>query len=286
MSKIDVLGYHRPETLSQALTLLKTLDAPTYLVAGGTDFVPRMRRPNASARMVVDLGAIRQQLNQIELREDGLHIGSMVTHTQLCEHPLVQENASVLVQACHTVGSRQIRNRGTLGGNIGNASPAGDSMPALLALDAKVTIRSEDASRTVPLPEILVGPSKIALSKDEIITDFLIPEDRLGNRGWYKKMSNRNALTISLVSAAIAVESDGAVHLAFGSVAPVPIRFAEIERRYLQHQDPEELISDIGAAVTPISDVRASAEYRKEMAMNLVREGLYSMGILVCGAEV
>lgn len=286
MSKIPVLDYLRPASLREALELLDRQDKPVYLVAGGTDFIPRMRRPNTPARVAVDITALRGALSDISLQPDGLHIGAMATHTQISESPLVQQQASVLAQACRTVGSRQIRNRATIGGNIGNASPAGDSMPALLTLDAVLTLRSVRGERKLPLQQVVTGPSRTALEHGEMITELLIPAARLGNAGWYKKMSNRNALTISLVSAAIAKEPDGALHLAFGSVAPVPIRFAEAEAHYLSHRDPEALIAEIGTLVKPISDVRASAEYRRQMAMNLVREGLYELGVLPAGKEV
>ena len=211
MHRVPVLDYLHPACLSEALEQLASLEQPAYLVAGGTDFIPRMRRPNMPARVAVDIGELRGELNAIVLQPDGLHIGAMATHTEISESPLVQRHASVLAQACRTVGSRQIRNRATIGGNIGNASPAGDSMPALLALKAVLTLRSVSGVRHLPLQQVVTGPSRTALEPNELITDILIPAGRLDNAGWYKKMSNRNALTISLVSAAIALEPDGIV---------------------------------------------------------------------------
>jgi len=285
MSKVNIVNYYRPLTLTAALDFLNEQQEPAFLAAGGTDIIPRMRRPNMIPRNVIDISALSHELGNIELQDDGLYIGSMATHTQICSSPLIKKYVPVLAQACQTIGSRQIRNRATIGGNIANASPAGDSMPALLTMDAVIYLQTKNSSRTAKLSEIIKGPSKTDIAYNELITGIRIPRCRLGDTGWYKKMSNRNAMTISLVSAAIAEEKSGMLHLAFGSVAPVPIQFPEIEQRYMENKDIGQLISDIGNAVHPISDVRASAQYRKEITMNLVREGLYSLGILSCRTE-
>jgi len=285
MSSIQTNDYFRPNNMDETLHVLAGLETPAFLVAGATDFIPRMKRPNAQAATVVDLFCLRKQLSQVDLDKQGLHIGSMITHTELQHHPLIKKHVPILAEAVSVIGSLQIRNRGTLGGNIGNASPAGDALPALLVLNASVVLISKKGERQISLAEFILGPSKTAIGTDELITEIFIPAESLGLKGWFKKIGNRSALIISLVSMAMCVEQDGKVRIAFGSVAPYPIRLFTVEEIFARNRDVDELIKAVKQSVKPISDVRASAEYRREMAGNLVYRGLSALGEIESGRE-
>lgn len=278
MNGIPSNGYERPANLAQALTFLAENGEARWLAAGATDIIPLSRREDARPRRVVDLTRLREELGEIWAEPGGMRIGAMTPLSTLAAHPLVAQQAEVLALAVATIGSRQIRNRATLAGNICNASPAGDSMPALLVLDAGVVLQSARGKRTLPLHAFLLGPGKTALESDEMMTEVFLPQDALGLPGWFRKMGNRNALTISLASCAMCIDRAGKVRMAFGSVAPVPVRLAEAEEAYGASRDAPSLRRQIIGAVRPITDIRASAGYRAEMAANLACEGLYELG--------
>jgi len=270
-----------PKTLPDALNILHDRKDQVRILAGGTDVIPRLKDEAIHPKLLMDLTKLKADLCQINVDNGFLRIGSLVTHTQICQSDIINNTLPVLAQACRMVGSWQIRNRGTIGGNIANASPAGDTLPVLLALDAIVKIVGKDKSREMSLDDFFLGPGKVALESDEIISEILIPYQS-GIKGIYKKLGVRNAMNIAIASVAVIIKNGGEKKIAFGAVAPRPIRAYEVEKILNQNQRPlwEEVKTVIFNSVQPISDVRASADYRKEMATNLTYMCLAELGVL------
>ena len=270
-------GYARPTRTDQALALLAR-DGQTIL-AGGTDFYPS-HVGIAPRDDVVDITALTD-LQGIEEREKDWRFGAATTWTEVIEAKL-PPLFDGLKLAAREVGGMQIQNAGTLAGNLCNASPAADGVPALLALDAIVEIAAADARRTLPLDQFVLGPRKTALRKGELVTSVLVPRPAHPARSDFLKLGARKYLVISMamVSCVLEVE-DGVVRsarVAVGSCSPVAARLPELERalagkpldrNLAAHAQPEHL-----ARLSPIDDVRASASYRKEAALTLIRRSL------------
>jgi CO/xanthine dehydrogenase FAD-binding subunit len=268
-----------PRTLDEALEALQRLP-DAQLLAGGTDFVVEVnfghRRPPAvvGLRRVAELRGWRQ--------DDGeLVLGAGLTFTEI-ETQLAGE-LPALAAAARTVGSPQMRNAGTLGGNLGTASPAGDSLPVLAALDAKVVLASGAGDRTLPLAEFVTGVKRTALRPGEIIREVRVP--RLRGPQQFLKVGTRNAMVISIVCAAVVVDLDGrSVRCGLGSVAPTPLRAAEAEALIAGEIDwdgpraPAAAVARFGelaaAAASPITDHRGTADYRRRAVQVITTRAL------------
>jgi CO/xanthine dehydrogenase FAD-binding subunit len=257
-----------PRTLDEALEALQRMP-DAHLLAGGTDFVVEVnfghRRPPAvvGLRRVAELQGWRQ--------EDGeLVLGAGLTFTEI-ETQLAGE-LPALAAAARTVGSPQMRNAGTIGGNLGTASPAGDSLPVLAAMDARVVLASRDGERSLSLPEFVTGVKRTALRQGEIIREVRVP--RVRGPQQFLKVGTRNAMVISIACAALVVDLDGhTVRCGLGSVAPTPVRAAEAEAFIAGQIDwdgpraPAAAVARFGelvaAAASPITDHRSTADYRR-----------------------
>ena len=280
MTALD--NYVAPTSLEQAVEQLQELGEVTIL-AGGTDLMPQARAGRVKFRRT--LMNIRRipELRDIS-REDGeIRIGALVTISEMMAHPLVREHLPLLAQAGDHFASAQIRNAGTIGGNICNASPAGDTLVPLMVLGAHVELASKpDDSlfrRSMPLPEFFVGPGKTRLAPAELLTAVRVPIPSRGFVARFHKFGTRPALDISAISIGIGgVLRDGKfsqVRVAFGAVAPTPvIGSATQEALEGRSLDAATIAAAAKAAqdeVHPISDVRASAWYRKEMIHNMTK---------------
>ena len=270
-------GYARPTRTDQALALLAR--GGQTILAGGTDFYPS-RVGNTPREDVVDVTALAD-LQGIEEREKDWRFGAATTWTELIEAKL-PPLFDGLKLAAREVGGMQIQNAGTMAGNLCNASPAADGVPALLALDAVVEIAAADARRALPLDQFILGPRKTALRRGELVTSILVPKPAHPARSDFLKLGARKYLVISIAMVACVLEvEDGVVRSArvsVGSCSPVAVRLPELERalagkpldRNLASQArPEHLVR-----LSPIDDVRASAGYRKEAALTLIRRSL------------
>jgi CO/xanthine dehydrogenase FAD-binding subunit len=272
--------YLAPTTLDEALKALATGDAT--IVAGGTDVMPqsqagrfKLGRTLVNIRRVAGLqGAVKEG--------DEIRLGALTTISQLREDAFIAKTLPVLAEAADHFASAQIRNMGTLGGNIGNASPAGDTLVPLLVLDAVVELRSAKGMRRLRLDEFFTGPGKTKRRPDEMITNIFVPAPKPGFVARFAKFGTRPALDISAVSVGIAgLVKDGkisGVRVAYGAVAPTPVRGGAAEAALEgQTLDAATLAAAARAAqgeVKPISDQRASAWYRREMIHNLVKKVL------------
>jgi len=264
--------YYRAHSMAELLALLEQTGG--RVLGGGTDLLPRMRRAEGHAGSLVDSSGIAE-LRGIRLVGEQVRIGAGTTHADLAASPLIRTLAPGLAQAAAAVGSPQTRERGTLAGNLANASPAADSAPALLALQAEVGLRSRQGRRRVPLEQFLLGPGATCLAPAECIEEvcFRRPSGCWGVS--FHKVGRRNAMAISVVNGAAFLELDGqgrvaTARLALGSVGPRAVRCGHPEALLIGQVAERELFRRAGAAVqadiAPIADVRASAEYRRRAA--------------------
>ena len=277
-------SFVQPNFLSQALALRAE---GARLLAGGTDFWPaELTNPPARSpkTMVVDLGTIAA-LRGVDKAADGSwRIGATTTWSEVAAATLPPVFAG-LQAAAREVGGPQIQNRGTIAGNLCNASPAADGVPPLLALDARVELASTHATRLLPLSAFVLGPRRTALRADEIVTAIVIPPQTRETRSAFLKLGARRYLLISIVMTAAVVEiADGraaAARVAVGACSPVAVRLSALEAALAGMP-----IRDLGRVVSPahlgdlapIDDVRADAAYRRDAALVAVRRVLEQIG--------
>lgn len=272
-----------PRDLEEALLRLAERDPGVRVVAGGTDVMVEVQAGAFRGNGLLDLWKLRE-LRGIRKEGDILSIGAIETYTDLQGHPLVRANLPSLVAASATVGGIQIQNRGTLGGNLANASPAGDTLPVLLSLDAVVECASTRGLRRVGVRDFFVGYRKSALAPDEILTRVLVPVPE-GERLLFRKVGTRAAQAISKVVLSGAIRwrdrTIETIRLAAGSVAPVPMRLrrteAVLEGRPLDRPLAERAAAAAAAEIQPIDDVRSTAEYRRRVTGNVVRRWLLDL---------
>lgn len=277
-------NFESPPTLAEVCRRLS--DAGGRLIAGGTDVIPQMQAGRFQADRLIDLSRVTE-LSYIEPKNGStIEIGGLTNYMRLINSPLLQAEAPLLVQAAELVGAVQTRYRGTLGGNIANASPAGDTLPPLLALNAAVTLVSAAGERTLPLVDLLQGPGKTALARNEVIHHISFDRLPANAKSIFLKLGNRRGMAIAVVSVAVLLQLDQArrveeVRIALGAVAPTPIRCPRAEAVLKGQPLTEALIEATAASAThecaPIDDVRASAGYRRQMVKVLVRRGLHML---------
>lgn len=248
------------------------------LMAGGTDLLVRLRKSRQQPPVLICLERL-PMLQSIRMERDMLCIGACVTHRDCLDSSLVREHAPILVRAQAHLGGPQIRNMGTIGGNICTASPAGDGLPPLYALEAETVLRSKDAERRLPLSECILGPGRTVLRPGEILTEIRLPMARGFQVQHFEKVGRRNALAIAVVSLAALVRTGprGIVQearLALGSVGPTVVRPVEAEKALIGRKLGPGALGQaarlIRAAVSPIDDIRATAAYRRQVAGNLL----------------
>ena len=276
--------YRVPRSLAEAVDILRA--GKVTVLAGGTDLMVQLRSGKLRAGPVLMNIRHLPELQGIGEAEGVVRIGALVTISELLASPLVRARLGLLWQACDHFASDQIRNAGTLGGNICNASPAGDTLVPLLALDATVVLASRPeaalATRRVPLGSFLVGPGRTARTPGELLVAVEMPLPPSGFVGEFYKHGARPALDIATISLAVGARRDGRVlrdvRVAFGAVASTPIRAPRTEALLEGHAaDAATVDAATQAALTevhPISDVRASDWYRRELVRNMLKRTL------------
>jgi CO/xanthine dehydrogenase FAD-binding subunit len=255
---VDVLT---PRTLNEALRLKSEL--PEALpIQGGTDVMVELNFDRARPPALLNLNEVAE-LRGWSRDNRTVWLGAGLTYSDAMEAPLA-ELFPALAEASRTVGGPQIRNRGTIGGNLGTSSPAGDALPPLLVCDATVKVASTRGERDIPLPEFVVGPKRNVLAADELILGVSLPAQE--SRQTFMKVGPRNAMVIAVVSLALRV--DGELRAAFGSAGPVPV----LVRGSLE--EAESFAERVAEAATPIDDVRGTAAYRRHALTVLTKRAL------------
>lgn len=263
---VSGLDLRRPESVEDALGILAA-EARTP-IAGATDLYVALNFGTLAPRLFLDIWSLDELRNiSVSGAGDALVIGALATYTSLIESPLVQERLPMLVEASRLVGGVQIQNRGTVGGNIANGSPAGDSLPVFAAVDAVVVLRSAGGERRVPFTQFYTGYRTTVMRADELITAVEIPP--LEGKQWFRKVGTRAAQAISkIVVAAVRAREP---RIAFGSVAPTVIRVPATERALAEGNGIEAAADVLAREIAPIDDLRSSAEYRRRVSVNLLR---------------
>ncbi len=276
--------YYAPGSLPEALALLGESKQKSKVLAGGTDLIAQMRAGRVQPSIIIDIKQI-PELNRLEWTEDKtLHIGAAVPVSTLVDFPHFQERLGMLYQGCSLIGSTRIRNRATVGGNVCNAAPSADSSPALLCLGAKAVIARQKGSRVIPIEELFRGPGKTSLAADELLVELEIPAPPAHSTGCYQRHTPREEMDIAVVGVAtflaVAPRSKTCkeARIALGAVAPTPIRVPAAETllagKSLSKKIIEEVAEKVAAAASPITDIRSSAEYRRELVKVLTRRTL------------
>jgi len=274
-------GDVRPHTLEEALEVMAQHRGERRPVAGGTDLLVQVRDGGETAREgLFDLTGVPELIG-IENRGDCVWIGAGTTHTMIAESPIVAEVLPSLPRACALIGGPQIRNRGPLGGNLANGSPAADAVPPLYASDAVVELVSYSGRREVAVADFYTGYRHNVLDPDELILGVRIPR-RKGVRGSFLRLGQRRAQAISKVSLALGASFDGAgrpewVRVSLGAVAPTVIRAPRTETALLESGDLDRACEALGEEIAPIDDLRSTADYRRAMAAVLLRRAWHEV---------
>lgn len=274
--------YCEPSTIADALTLLQRHGTRARVLAGGTDLLIALKERVDCPEYIVALRGIPGLAGFDDDPTTGLHIGPMVTMRTLETSAVIRARYPVLAGAARTVASMQIRNLATVGGNICRASPSADMAPPLIALGAQALIAGPLSERSVPLEQFFIGPGRTVLEQDELLVGLRVPASPPASGAAYVKHGRRAAVDLALVGvAAMVILSEGRfrdVRIVLGAVAPTPLRAASAEALLRGREPHESLLAEAGRAAAadsrPISDVRASAEYRREMVEVLTRRAL------------
>lgn len=264
---ISTLTLRRPQTLRDALHMMRDEGELTPL-AGCTDVYVGLQFGTVGARGFIDLWPL-VELRGIRLDAEHLRLGALTTYSEAIASPLVQKRVPMLVAAAREIGGRQIQNRGTLGGNVANASPAGDALPVLAAAEARIVLQSASDERRVPLAEFYTGYRTSVRRPDELIVAIEIP--RLDGRQYWRKVGTRRAQAISKVMCA-AVRGERGVRIAFGSVAPTVVRVQGTEEVLARGGSLAEAQARLREEIAPVDDVRSTADYRRAVALNLLAD--------------
>src|SRR5215212_12080072 len=274
-----------PRTLEEALGLLREGPNAWRPFAGGTDLMVLLEAGRLEHRRFFSIRHLRE-LRGVGESDGVVRVGALTTYTEVRRSELLSRLFPMLRQAARETGGIAIQNRGTVGGNIANASPAADTPPALLAYDAEVELVSAEGARRVPYAEFHTGYKQTVMRADELIAGVILPRPREGARHFYRKVGTRRAQAISKVCFAATAEVEGEtlkeVRVALGSVAPVVLRCRRTEEVLRGRRLDEDLMraaaDELAREVTPIDDLRSTARYRTRVAQNLLGEFLSGLG--------
>jgi CO/xanthine dehydrogenase FAD-binding subunit len=274
--------YLSPKSIQEACALLAEHQGMARVMAGGTDLIVKMKHRLFFPRYVVGLKNI-PDLNVILYQEEkGLTIGATALLSQVAEHPVIREKYPALAQAAQSTATVAIRNMGTVVGNLCNAAPSADNAPALLALNASIRVVGPNNERTFPLEQFFRGPGLTALDPEEIVREIQVPPPRNDSAACFKHLSARSRVDISAVNVGVWVTvKDFSIQdcrIFLGAVAPIPMRAVQTEEMIRGKKGSEDLFREAGIKASqecsPITDVRASAEYRRKLVAVLTHRAL------------
>jgi len=273
--------FYAPESMQETCELLARLGSRAKVISGGTDMMVKMKHALLSPEVLVSIKNLSRLTNIYYDEGKGVVIGASATLNDIGNSLLLQEKYLSVCEAAHHMANNQIRNIATIGGNIVNAVPSADFPPILIALGASVKLVGSSGERTIPLEEFFTGPSKSVIAQDEILTEVIIP-DQHTTGSTYIKFGLRRSGALAVVGVAVAVTMDGDVckdaRIALGAVAPVPDRARKAENLLKGKAITKELLEEVGkcaaAESKPISDIRGSAEYRRDMVRVFTKRAL------------
>ncbi|MBI5501483.1 MAG: xanthine dehydrogenase family protein subunit M [Deltaproteobacteria bacterium] len=275
--------YLAATSVPEALRLLAKFRGRAVLLAGGTDVLVQMRTGKRVPEAVIDIKRVAALGGGVKVERGGrIAIGALTTLADIEHDAKLRRLVPLLPEAVATMASPQVRNRGTIGGNLCNAAPSADTAPPLLALDALVRLHTRKGVRTMPLAEFFTGPGRTALGTDAVLGAILVPKPPRGLRAAFRKHGVREAMECAVVSVAVAVAKErGTIRHArvvLGAVAPTPLRVPAAEALLVGHPGgPLDLLAAAGEAADaarPITDVRGSSDYRRDVVRTLVRRAL------------
>jgi len=279
-SEIDVIT---PISLDEALGILHESPSGMRIVAGGSDVIVQLRDGVIKTEKLLNILSVKE-LRFVRMEDGQIHVGALATYNDITTSPLTRAQAWPLVEAARQIGAIQLQNTATIGGNLGNASPAGDSLPPLYALDAVVVTRNTSGKREIPIEQFYVGYRKTALKPDELIAEVHFKPLGERDRGAYRKLGLREANAISIVDVATVLRGpngNGAfeeARVALGAVAPTITRARACEQALTGKPLTPEALKKASMLATedavPIDDIRGSAQYRKDVVTSLVYEAL------------
>lgn len=273
-----------PKTVEEACLLLSKYKGKAKVIAGGTDLLPAMRNREVTPAYIINVRSI-PNLDYIHYTDaEGLKIGALVTLYDIESSPIIREKFPMVADAASKIGTPQVRNMGTIGGNLCNAAPSADTAPPLIGLEAKAKINGPNRERVIALEEFFIGPGENALQADEILTEIQIPNPPPHTRGVYLKLPARTMVDLAVVGVAVVVTLDDKersivdAKIVLGAVAPTPVRARQAEDIIKSKAISRELIEKAAEAAAgeakPISDLRGSASYRKEMVNTLTKRAI------------
>lgn len=273
-----------PKTMEEACLLLSKYKGKAKVIAGGTDLLPAMRNREVTPAYIINVRSI-PNLDYIRYTDaEGLKIGALATLYDIESSPIIREKFPMVADAASKIGTPQVRNMGTIGGNLCNAAPSADTAPPLIGLEAKAKINGPNGERVIALEEFFIGPGENALQADEILTEIQIPNPPPHTRGVYLKLPARTMVDLAVVGVAVVVTLDDKersivdAKIVLGAVAPTPVRARQAEDIIRGKAISRELIEKAAEAAAgeakPISDLRGSASYRKEMVNTLTKRAI------------
>jgi len=282
--KLPKFDHLEAKTIEEACSLLAKYKGKARVIAGGTDLLVSMKRREISPQYIINIKTIPNLDGINYSQKEGVVIGALATLAEIESSPLIQERFPILSSAAHQTGSPHIRNVGTIGGNLCNAAPSADMAPPLIGLGAKAKIKGLKGERVVTVEQFFLGPGESTLQVGEILTQILVPNPPPYTRGVYLKLPARTAIDIAVVGVAVVVTLDSQginivdAKVVLGAVAPTPIRARQAEDIIKGRMLNDELIAKAAQAAAdeakPISDVRGSASYRKEIVKVLTHRAL------------
>lgn len=272
------------KTVEEACSLLSKYKGKAKVIAGGTDLLPAMRNREVTPAYIINVRSI-PNLDYIRYTDaEGLKIGALATLYDIESSPIIREKFAMVADAASKIGTPQVRNMGTIGGNLCNAAPSADTAPPLIGLEAKAKINGPNGERVIALEEFFIGPGENALQADEILTEIQIPNPPPHTRGVYLKLPARTMVDLAVVGVAVVVTLDDKersivdAKIVLGAVAPTPVRARQAEDIIKSKAISRELIEKAAEAAAgeakPISDLRGSASYRKEMVNTLTKRAI------------
>jgi carbon-monoxide dehydrogenase medium subunit len=289
MKRTEPFDFYQPTTLQEASRLLKENGPGGRFLAGGTDLVIAIKEKGLLPKYIVDLKRV-PGLSAIREHSDGsITLGALTTMYEIEMSPLIKKKFHFLAQSAAEVGSIQIRNRATIGGNMCNATPSADTAPALIALNASAKISRATGERSISLEEFFKGPGQTVMSADEILTEIIIPKTSPRLAGEYIKFSPREMMDLAYVGVAVAYsvgeqnKKCHGVRIVLGAVAPTPMRAkraeAALEGQLLSEPLAEKAGQIAAEESKPISDVRSSADYRRAMVGAMTKRALLNAAV-------